>query len=106
MFAAATLLGNWSASINPDGIAPHPVAADAIAAENTPETPTEPRNAYWFGVSIGLLGTSLLYCCVAMGLLIQGRSAGRKSAHNTVYWIAGLAAIGFILSYLVDDYFY
>lgn len=101
MFAAATQLGGWSESINPDGIAPHPVAeGDAI------ETLTEPRNAYWFGVSIGLLGTSLLYCCFAIGLLIQGRSSGRKSKNLMVYWIGGLAALGFVLSYLVDDYFY
>ncbi len=106
MLAVATQLGNWAESINPDGIAPHPVAEGEKPVENLQQTSTEPRNAYWFGVSIGLLGTSLLYCCLAMGLLIQGRTSAEKSANKMVYWIGGLAALGFVLSYLVDDYFY
>lgn len=98
MLAAATTLGNWSATINPDGILPHQNEANGV--QNA-----QPRDAYWFGASIGLLGTSLLYCCIAMGLLILARTK-KKPVSQIAYWIAGLAASGFILSYLVDDYFY
>lgn len=100
MAIVAILLGNWSEQINPDGIAPHPVADGDIAVE-----PGEPRDAFSFGVSMGLLGTALAYCCVAFGLLITAKSNGRSISRFT-YWVAGLAGLGFALSYLIDDYFY
>ncbi|MFK7995937.1 MAG: hypothetical protein AB8B87_17505 [Granulosicoccus sp.] len=100
MIAVAMALGNWSERINPDGIEPHPVAAGETAIE-----PVTPRDAYSFGISIGLLATALAYCCLAFGLLIQAKSKGRPASRFT-YWVAGLAGVGFALSYLLDDYFY
>lgn len=100
MAAAAMLVGNWSASINPDGIAAHPAAEG-----QAPQTEIQPRDAFSFGASMGLLGMSLLYCCAAFALFIRAKSRQRTTSTFT-YWIAGLAIAGFILSYLIDDYFY
>lgn len=126
MVAIAMALGNWAQQINPDGIAAHPAGANTevdanssagtgAAEKETVEDPDRasasaeagepPRNAFSFGVSMGLLGTGLLYCCIAFGLFIGARSRGR-SVGPFVYWVAGLAGLGFVLSYLIDDYFY
>lgn len=99
MGASAFAIGSWAQSINPEGISP--ITDTVAAAGSSPQT----RNAFMFGASIGLLGTGLLYCVIAMGLLIQAKSKGR-SAGVTVYCVAGLALAGFVLSYVVDDYFY
>ncbi|MFK8080906.1 MAG: hypothetical protein AB8B97_11530 [Granulosicoccus sp.] len=100
MILAANTLGNWSEQINPEGITPHP----AVDGEEVVEQRT-PRDAFSFGVSMGLLGCALAYSCVAFGLMIRARSRRQKASHFT-YWLAGLAGLGFVLSYLVDDYFY
>jgi len=106
MALAANALGRWSASLNPDGIQPHPEPGTA-PVENT-ELSTEhtsARNAFTFGASLGLLGVSLLYCVIAAGLLIRKKSKGLP-ASRFIYCVAGIAGVGFLLSYLVDDYFY
>ena len=104
MVSVAIGMGRWSEQINPDGITMNPVSENAeLAVDN--HTDTEPRDAYTFGVSLGLLGTGFLYCCIAIGLLIHARSKG-KPASKFIYWVAGFAGLGFALSYLVDDYFY
>ncbi|MFK7858679.1 MAG: hypothetical protein AB8B64_07660 [Granulosicoccus sp.] len=100
MGSVAIMLGNLSEQINPDGIAPHPLAEGETAVESG-----KSRDAFMFGVSMGLLGCALAYCCVALGLLISARSKGAGISRFT-YWIAGLAGLGFALSYLIDDYFY
>ena len=99
MAAAALAMGNWSAQINPDGISENAVSTAESSQDNSP------RDAFSFGASLGLLGTALFYCCIAMGLLIHTRTKG-KAASAFIYWVAGLAIAGFALSYLVDDYFY
>ncbi len=99
MIAAALALGNWSEQINPDGIMPHPAAEGETAEANAP------RDAFSFGVSMGLLGTALLYCCIAFGLFIQAKS-NRQPISKFTLWVAGLSVLGFALSYLIDDYFY
>ena len=104
MVLVAVGMGRWSEQINPDGIAMNPVTESTdVAADNS--TDAEPRDAYTFGVSLGLLATGFLYCCIAIGLLIHARSKG-KPAGKFIYWVAGFAGLGFALSYLVDDYFY
>ena len=106
MLVSAIALGNWAAQINPDGIAAHPVAnTESEPAAISNSAGEAPRDAFSFGVSMGLLATGLLYCCIAFGLLIRARSQ-RKAANPFIYWVAGLAGLGFVLSYLVDDYFY
>lgn len=99
MIFTAYALGNWAEQINPDGITPHPTSEgeDAVIAA--------PRDAFSFGASMGLLASGLAYCCLAFGLLIRARSTGRGATAFT-YSVAGLAVLGFILSYIVDDYFY
>ena len=97
MAVVAMGLGNWAEQINPEGIAAHP----GVESEQA----TVPRNSYYFGMSMGLLGMGLLYCCIAFGLLIHSKSKGRAPG-SFVYSVAGLAVTGFALSYLVDDYFY
>lgn len=106
MLLVANGLGRWSASLNPDGIQPHPVAAsDVNDAADSRAAQGQPRNAYTFGASLGLLGTSLLYCLLAFGLLIQKKSRALP-ANTFIYCVAGIAGLGFVFSYLVDDYFY
>lgn len=100
MVVVAMFLGNWSEQINPDGIASHPVVEGDTALDQS-----APRDAFSFGISMGLLATALVYCCVAFGLLISAKSKGRGVSRFT-YWVAGLAGLGFALSYLIDDYFY
>ena len=100
MMGMALAIGNWSASMNPDGILPHPTIDEGELLEQP-----VPRDAYWFGISIGLLGLSLLYGCIAFGLFIMARSQSRP-IDKFIYYLAGVAGIGFALSYLVDDYFY
>lgn len=99
MVLAAIGMGRWSEQINPEGIAVH----SEVQAEA--EADTGPRDAFSFGVSLGLLAMALLYCCLAIGLLIRAKSKG-KPADSFIYWVAGFAGLGFALSYLIDDYFY
>ena len=104
MVLVATGMGRWSEQINPDGIAMNPATQSAdVQADNV--TNAESRDAYTFGVSLGLLATGFFYCCIAIGLLIHAKSKG-KPASKFIYWVAGFAGTGFALSYLVDDYFY
>lgn len=113
MFAAAFGLGRWAEYINPDGIKAFPVAVDAPsttppandASVNDRQDGDPPRNAFYFGASMGLLAMALIYATVVMGLLIRARSIGRKP-DKFVFWLASLAGSGLLLSYLVDDYFY
>ena len=108
MVAISMLLGNWAEQLNPDGIAAHPeapVESTATTAESSEQTTDTPRDAFSFGVSMALLASGLLYCCIAFGLLISARSKG-QGANPFIYWVAGLAGLGFVLSYLIDDYFY
>lgn len=121
MVASAFGLGRWAENLNPDGIIPHtPVAQDAAtgseasAASSTsdgtpdataPADSAEARSAFTFGASMGLLAAGLLYCVIAAGLLLQQRAKGLP-VNRFIYSIAGLAAAGFALSYLIDDYFY
>ncbi len=100
MALTAYSLGQWSVSLNPDGIVPH-----APATETAADTSVEPRNAFTFGASIGLLGVGLLYGMLAAVFLLRAKTRGLP-AGPFIYSIAGLAAAGFALSYLVDDYFY
>lgn len=99
MVGSAFTLGRWAEQINPDGISAHPNEEGVADSVNQ-----APRNAFSFGVSMGLLGSGLLYCCIAIGLLIQARSKQAKP-DTFIYWIAGLAGLGLVLSYLIDDYF-
>lgn len=120
MLAAALILGSWSVQVNPDGIQAHPPADQSNTAEQLPtgqvgaeESATEdtgigedtPRDAFSFGMSMGLLGMSLMYCCIALGLFIQTRAQKKEVGMFTIC-VAGLAGIGFVLSYVVDGYFY
>lgn len=107
MLAAAFGLGRWAESINPDGINAHPVAADASSSVPANDTLVDDpqRDAFYFGASMGLLATALLYGAFTMGLLIRAKSIGRKP-DRFVFWLASLAGSGLLLSYLVDDYFY
>lgn len=98
-------LGKWAAQINPDGIAAHPVASSELAADANTDSNETPHDAFSFGVSMGLLASGLLYCCIAFGLLIHAR-AKQHAASTYIYWMGGCAALGFVLSYLVNDYFY
>lgn len=100
MVGIAILMGRWSEQINPDGILPHPTPPGA-----SQEQSIEPRDAFSFGVSMGLLGSALLYFCLSAGLMIQSRSKG-KTISQFIFCMAGLAALGFVLSYLIDDFFY
>lgn len=99
MMCAAYALGNWSEQINPDGITPH------LATDDKDTVIEAPRDAFSFGASMGLLASGLAYCCLAFGLLIQAKSKGRGATAFT-FWVAALAVLGFVLSYLIDDYFY
>jgi len=81
MAIIAMALGNWSQQLNPEGIAPHSTqlteSDDPLSAEAS-----QPRNAFYFGASMGLLAGGLIYCVLAFALLIRAKS------------------------YVVDDYFY
>lgn len=106
MVIAANGLGRWSASLNPDGIQPHPIASSEVKdPADSGVRQSEPRNAYTFGAALGLLGTSLLYCLLAFGLLIRKKSQALP-VNTFIYCVAGIAGLGFVFSYLVDDYFY
>lgn len=100
MFAIAFALGQWSAGLNPDGIIPHAPSSEATGALSA-----EPRNAFTFGASMGLLATGMLYCMLAAVLLLKAKSRGFP-VNKFIYSVAGLAVAGFALSYLIDDYFY
>ena len=100
MALTAIGIGQWSVGLNPDGIVPHAPASGTAEPEST-----TPRSAFTFGASMGLLGAGLLYGMVAAGLLLHAKSRGLP-ARRFIYSVAGLAAAGFALSYLIDDYFY
>ncbi len=116
MALTAYSLGQWSVSLNPDGIIPHTPAtqstADTLAessvetvVETVVETAVQPRSAFTFGASMGLLAVGLVYGMLAAILFLRAKTGG-KPVGPLIYGIAGLAATGFALSYLVDDYFY
>ena len=112
MALTAYSLGQWSVSLNPDGIIPHTPATQSTAetlAESSVgtvvETAIEPRSAFTFGASMGLLAVGLVYGMLAAILFLRAKTGG-KPVGPLIYGIAGLAATGFALSYLVDDYFY
>lgn len=100
-------VGNWAQTLNPDGI--QDVAATAASEtgnDGLPNPATDvPRNAFSFGASIGLLATGLLYCLIAFGLLIRAKTK-MQTAGVFTYCVAGMAVTAFVLSYVVDDYFY
>ena len=101
-------LGQWAVSLNPDGIIPHaPVTESTVepSAEASTKAAVEPRSAFTFGASMGLLGVGLLYGMLAAVLILRAKTRGLP-AGPLLYSIAGLAAAGFALSYLIDDYFY
>lgn len=100
MVLTAIGIGQWSASLNPEGIIPH--APATIAAD---AAPVQPRSAFNFGASMGLLGVGLLYCMLAAVLLLRAKTRGLP-AGRFIYSVVGLAVAGFALSYLIDDYFY
>lgn len=120
MAVAAISLGRWAENLNPDGIIPHTPVTQAtegdvatsiaatdpsIAISETTAAPSEPRSAFTFGASMGLLAVGLLYCVIAAGLLIRQRSKGLP-ANRFIVSVAALAVAGFAMSYLIDDYFY
>ena len=105
MALAANGLGRWSSSLNPDGIQPHPVPGSEVVDNTETTKKSTPRNAFTFGASLGLLGMSLLYCLIGAGLLIRKKSRGLPVS-KFIYCVAGIAGLGFALSYLMDDYFY
>ncbi len=114
MAAFAVGLGRWAEDLNPDGIIPHtPVEQNTAAGESDEQSAastevtdaTQPRSAFTFGASMGLLAAGLLYCVIAAGLLLRQQVRG-QSINRFIYCVAGLAVTGFALSYLVDDYFY
>jgi len=91
----AVLTGNWSESLNPDGLVLH--APDE-------ETATEAKSAFGFGASMGLLAMSLLYCLIAAVILIVRQT--RKVARGLLpLAVAAIAVVGFSSSYFVDSYF-
>ena len=103
MVLAAVAMGNWSKQINPNGIAQTPVAQVPDIPDTSAHS-SETRDAFSFGASLDLLAMALLYCCIAFGLPIQAKSK-RRPANRFIYRFAGLALVGFALSYFVDDYF-
>lgn len=113
--AEKTDIGQVSGSTNtPDttGVSDTTAAPDAAAIAEAGDSAvtetvavTERRDAFQFGASLGLLGVGLLYCMIAAGLWLQGKSSG-KPAGTFIYLVAGLAVIGLVLSYVIDDYFY
>lgn len=105
MVSAAIAIGRWSEQVNPDGIMPHPAPAGEQVEHSTNKSNELPRDAFSFGVSMGLLGSALLYFCVAAALSIQSRSQG-KPMNRFIVSIGAMAALGFVLSYLIDDFFY
>lgn len=96
MIFVAIYIGNWAVDKNPDGLKLHSPSDEAA---NTGSS------AFGFGASIGLLGTALLYCLLAAGVLITNKI--RKIPAGTMpLTIAIVAAVGFTASYVVDGYFY
>jgi len=94
-----------SSNVNADSATAGATEQITDATPSGSQTTDTPRDAFSFGVSMGLLASGLLYCCIAFGLLISARSKG-QGANPFIYWVAGLAGLGFVLSYLIDDYFY
>ncbi|MDB4223552.1 hypothetical protein N9850_07240 [Granulosicoccus sp.] len=96
MVLVAIYMGNWAVDKNPDGLKLH---------SPTDEKANEGSSAFGFGASFGLLGTSLLYCLLAVGVFIAQKI--RKLPTGTMpLTIAIIAAVGFTASYVVDGYFY
>lgn len=96
MTFVAFYLGNWAVAENPDGLKLH---------SPTEKPPAEGSSAFGFGASIGLLGTSLLYCLLAVAVLINSKIR-KKPAGKLPIIVAVIAAVGFTTSYIVDGYFY
>jgi prepilin signal peptidase PulO-like enzyme (type II secretory pathway) len=96
MILVTIYMGNWAVDKNPDGLKLH---------SPTDEEENEGSSAFGFGASFGLLGTSLLYCLLAVGVYITQKI--RKIPPGTMpLAIAIIAAVGFTASYVVDGYFY
>lgn len=96
MIAIAVYMGYWLVEKNPEGLKLH---------SPTGEEAKEGSSAFGFGASIGLLATSLLYCLLAAGVLINSKIRN-VSAGNLPLIVAIVAAVGFTSSYIVDGYFY
>ena len=96
MIAVAVYTGNWAVEQNPDGLKLHSPTEEATQASTS---------AFGFGASIGLLGISLLYCLLAVSVLINGKLR-KTPGSNMPLIIAIVAAVGFSASYIVDGYFY
>jgi hypothetical protein len=92
----AIYMGNWAVDKNPDGLKLHSPTDEAAKAGSS---------AFGFGASIGLLGTSLLYCLLAAGVLITSKIRNIPTGTMPLK-IAIVAALGFTASYVVDGYFY
>lgn len=115
MALTAYNIGKWAESVYPQGIVPQtPTGAEPLtqapasqeqALQPLPSETGQPRSAFTFGASMGLLGVGLLYCLIAAGLMIKARASGMKPG-IFIYSVTGLAVTGFVLSYLIDDYFY
>jgi len=91
----ASITGNWSESLNPDGLVLHAPNEEKAAVA---------KSAFGFGASMGLLAVSLLYCLVAAAVLIFRKS--RRKPHGLLpLVIAAIAVLGFSSSYFVDRYF-
>jgi hypothetical protein len=96
MILVTIYMGNWAVDKNPDGLKLH---------SPSDEEANEGSSAFGFGASLGLLGTSLLYCLLAVSVLIAQKI--RKLPTGTMpLTIAIIAAVGFTASYVVDGYFY
>jgi len=96
MILVAIYMGNWAVDKNPDGLKLHSPSDKAV---------NESSSAFGFGASIGLLGTSLFYCLLAVGVLIANKIR-KKPPGSMPLTIALIAALGFTASYIVDGYFY
>lgn len=95
MVLVTFLVGNWFEQMHPNGLTLNKPSED---------TPGENISAFGFGASIGLLLSSLLYCLIAAGMLINSKLKNRAAGILPVA-VAVIAAIGFTLSYFVDGYF-
>ena len=95
MVLVTFLVGNWFEQMHPNGLTLNKPSEDK---------PGDNISAFGFGASIGLLLSSLLYCLLAAGMLINSKLKKRAAGYLPVA-VAVIAAVGFTLSYFVDGYF-